>query len=73
MILKKNFFLKQDFEKKIAHKNHVLVQFTPYNAQNLRFTCLFKKHDFAEKKFLKSTILKKSFSVKSMVLNENFL
>ena len=52
MILKKKLFLKSTILKKSLHtKNHVLSHFTPYNAQVLRFTCTFKKHDLEEKNF----------------------
>ena len=43
----------QNFGKEIAHINHVLVQFKPYNVQNSCFTCTFKKHNFDEDFFSK--------------------
>ena len=46
-------FKKHDFEKNLHTKNHALSHFTPKNAQILRFTCMFKKHDFDEKINLK--------------------
>ena len=71
MIFKKKVFKKHDFEeknvfkkqilKKVLHtKNHVLIQFTPWNAQILRFTYTFKKHDFDEI-FFKARFWRKSF------------
>ena len=62
MILKKkNFFRRHEFEEKINFKkqilkkmlrtkNHVLIQFTPWNAHFLRITCNFKKARFWGKK-----------------------
>ena len=60
MILKKKLFLKssmlkkkfkKQFLKEILHtKDYVLILFTPLNAQILRLTCVFEKHNF-EKNF----------------------
>ena len=73
-LLKKKNILKKQILKNFLHtKNHVLIHFTPLNAQILGFACNFKKHDFEEKKFLESLILNKKLFLKSMFLNKKFL
>ena len=84
-ILSKNpkKFYKAGFGKVFTHKYQVLIQFTTCNGKILRFTCIFKKHDFeesffSEKQDFDCKILSKKHDfqwkifVKSMISNEIF-
>ena len=82
MFLKKKFLRSTTFKKIVVEKqiwkrllhtkNQFSVHFTPWIAQILRFTRIFKKHDFEEKLFLKSMILNVNFFSKKHAFEWKF-